>query len=66
MHEPAANPATIESSSLGDVRTFVIGTMALVEGVDSEKSTTAGKDSSLRVRFTEVCVTRDGRWLCVI
>lgn len=60
-----ANPATIESFSLSDMRTFVFGTMALVDGVVTEKATTAGKDSGMRMRFTEVYAKRDGRWLCV-
>jgi ketosteroid isomerase-like protein len=36
-----------------------------VDGLYIEKSTTQGKDSSARYRFTEVYTKRDGRWQCV-
>jgi ketosteroid isomerase-like protein len=47
------------------MRTFVLGTMALVDGVVSQTSATGGKDGNVRMRFTEVYAKRDGRWLCV-
>jgi len=60
-----ANPATVESASIKDMRAMVFGDMALVHGLYAEKSTTRGKDSSLQERFTEVYAKRDGRWQCV-
>jgi len=55
----------IESAGNSDVRTAVFGETAIVHGLYSEKSTTNGKDSSQRIRYTEVYVKRDGRWQCV-
>ena len=38
---------------------------AVVRGSYAEKSTTNGKDSSVKGYYTEVYAKRDGRWQCV-
>jgi len=60
-----ANPAKIESAANSDMKAMVFGTTAIADGLYIEKSTTNGKDTSQRVRWTEVYVKRDGRWQCV-
>ena len=65
LAEMKAGAAKIESSGNSDVRTAVFGETAIVHGLYSEKSATNGKDSSQRIRYTEVYVKRDGRWQCV-
>ena len=65
LAEMKNNPAKIESAVGSDMRVMVFGGTALVHGLYSEKSTTAGKDSSQKWRWTEVYVKRDGRWQCV-
>jgi uncharacterized protein (TIGR02246 family) len=65
LAEMKTNPAKIESAVGSDMRVFVFGDIALVHGLYSEKSTTAGKDTSQKWRWTEVYAKRDGRWQCV-
>jgi ketosteroid isomerase-like protein len=60
-----SNPAKIESIENSDMVTMVFGDTAVVRGVYTEKSTTNGKDSSVKGRYTEVYAKRDGRWRCV-
>jgi len=60
-----ANPAKIESAENGDTIAMVFGDTAVVHGVYTEKSTTNGKDSSMKGRYTEVYAKRDGRWQCM-
>jgi uncharacterized protein (TIGR02246 family) len=65
LEEMRSNPAKIESSENQDMKAMVFGDMAVVSGMYVEKSTTNGKDTSQRGRYTEVYVKRDGRWQCV-
>jgi len=65
LAEMKANPAKIESAANSDMKTMVFDGTAVVDGLYTEKSTTSGKDTSQRVRYTEVYVKRDGRWQCV-
>jgi len=60
-----SNPAKIESAENSDMIAMVFGDTAIVRGVYTEKSTTNGKDSSVKGRYTEVYAKRDGRWQCV-
>ena len=60
-----SNPAKIESTENSDMIAMVFGDTAIVRGVYTEKSTTNGKDSSVKGRYTEVYAKRDGRWQCV-
>jgi len=59
------NPANIESAANSDMKAMVFGDTATVHGLYVEKSTTNGKDTSKQVRWTDVFVRRQGRWLCV-
>ena len=60
-----SNPAKIESAENSDMIAMVFGDTAIVRGVYTEKSTTNGKDSSMKGGYTEVYAKRDGRWQCV-
>ena len=55
-----------ESMALSDMRAIVIGEMAIVCGLDTEKSSNRGKDTSGKYRWTDTFVKRDGRWQCVV
>jgi ketosteroid isomerase-like protein len=65
LAEMKASPAKIESGANSEMKALVFGDTAIVMGLYVEKSTTGGKDSSARHRYTEVYVKRDGRWQCV-
>jgi len=65
LAEMKTSPAKIESGANSDMNALVFGDTAIVMGLYTEKSTTGGKDSSSRHRYTEVYVRRDGRWQCV-
>jgi len=60
-----SSPAKIESAENSDMVAMVFGDTAIVLGVYTEKSTTNGKDTSMKGRYTEVYAKRDGRWQCV-
>jgi ketosteroid isomerase-like protein len=65
LAEMKANPAKIESAENSDMIAMVFGDTVVVHGVYTEKSTTNGKDSSRKGRYTEVYAKRDGRWQCM-
>ena len=60
-----SNPAKMESIENSDMVAMVFGNTAVVRGSYAEKSTTNGKDSSVKGYYTEVYAKRDGRWQCV-
>jgi hypothetical protein len=43
----------------------VLGSVAVVQGSDTEKSTNDGKDSSGKYVWTDVFAKRDGKWVAV-
>ena len=55
----------IQSSVVSEMKAFVLGDQAVVQGLSTEKRSVAGKDTSGQDRFTDVFVKRDGRWQCV-
>jgi len=55
----------LESFEFGPMDVKVIGSVAVVQGSDTEKSTTNGKDSSGKWVWMDVFVKRDGKWLAV-
>ena len=55
----------LESFEFGPMDVKVIGSVAVVQGSDTEKSTTKGKDSSGKWVWTDVFVKRDGKWVAV-
>ncbi len=65
LAEMKNNTAQIESAANSDMMAMVFGDTAIVHGLYDEKSTTNGKDTSQKGRYTEVYVKRDGRWQCV-
>lgn len=54
-----------ESFTLDDTKVGVFGDTAVVFGLETEKSTYQGKDSSGQYRFTDVFVKRNGVWQAV-
>jgi ketosteroid isomerase-like protein len=54
-----------ESYEFGPLDVKVIGTVGIVQGTDTEKSSYAGKDSSGKYAWTDVFAKRDGKWVAV-
>jgi len=55
----------IQSFDFGPMDVKVVGTVAVVQGSDTEKSTTKGKDSSGKYAWMDVFAKRDGKWQAV-
>jgi len=55
----------IESIEFGPMDVKVMGSVAVVQGSDTEKSTTKGKDTSGKWVWMDVFVKRDGKWVVV-
>jgi ketosteroid isomerase-like protein len=55
----------IETFKIDDLQVHVDGDTAVVFGVETEKSTYKGTDSSGQYRFTDVFVKRDGSWKAI-
>src|ERR1051325_1995291 len=55
----------LESVELGPMDVKVIGTVAIVQGSDTEKSSAKGKDTSGKWVWMDVFVNRDGKWQAV-
>jgi ketosteroid isomerase-like protein len=56
---------TLTSFDFGSMDVKVIGSVAIVQGSDTEKSTTKGKDSSGKYVWMDVFAKRDGKWQAV-
>lgn len=54
-----------ESLKLDDLKVRVFGDTAVVYGLDTEKSSYKGKDTSGQYRWTDVFVKRNGVWQAV-
>ncbi len=54
-----------ESFKLDSLTVHVHGDTAVAFGLETEKSTYKGADSSGQYRFTDVFAKRDGRWMAV-
>jgi uncharacterized protein (TIGR02246 family) len=54
-----------ESYDFGVMNVKVLGNVAVVQGSDTEKSTTEGADSSGKYVWMDVFVKRDGKWVAV-
>jgi uncharacterized protein (TIGR02246 family) len=54
-----------ESAENGPMDVKVLGNVAVVQGSDTEKSITNGKDSSGKYVWMDVFVKRDGKWVAV-
>jgi ketosteroid isomerase-like protein len=57
--------ARTESMKLDEVKVRVLGDTAIVHGLETEKSTYKGADTSGQYRFTDIFVKRDGAWAAV-
>jgi ketosteroid isomerase-like protein len=55
----------IESFEMGPMEVKVLGNVAIVQGSDTEKSITNGKDSSGKYVWMDVFVKRGGKWVAV-
>jgi ketosteroid isomerase-like protein len=55
----------VESETNSEMKAFVFGDAAVVNGVVTVKASAGGKDTSGRWRYTDVFAKRDGRWQCV-
>lgn len=60
-----SNTSKTESAVNSEMKVIVFGDRAIVNGLATEKSSKAGKDTSGQFRFTDVFVKREGRWQCV-
>ena len=54
-----------ESYKLDELKVRVYGDTAVVHGLETEKSSYKGKDTSGQYRFTDVFVKRNGRWQAI-
>ena len=55
----------MESFEFGPMSVKVIGNVAVVQGSDTEKSMTEGKDTSGKWAWMDVFEKRDGKWVAV-
>jgi uncharacterized protein (TIGR02246 family) len=66
LAEMKSGRAKLESFEFGPMDVKVLGSVAIVQGTNTEKSTTTdGKDSSGKYAWMDVFVKRDGRWVIV-
>lgn len=56
---------TITSMANRDVTARIMGNFAIVQGMDDEHSSFAGKDTSGTYSWTDVFANRGGRWVAV-
>jgi uncharacterized protein (TIGR02246 family) len=66
LAELKAKTLKFESMAFSDMKAIVLGETAIVNGLDTEKSSYRGKDTSGKYRWTDIFVKRDGRWQCVV
>lgn len=55
----------LDSFEIGPMDVKVIGSIAVVQGSDTEKSSNKGKDTSGKWVWMDVFVNRDGKWQAV-
>ena len=55
----------VETYEIGPMSVKVLGNVAVVQGSDTEKSVTEGKDSSGKYVWMDVFEKRDGKWQAV-
>ena len=65
LAEVKSGAAKIESFEFGPMDVKVLGGVAVVQGSDTEKSSTHGKDTSGKWVWMDVFVKRDGKWVAV-
>jgi ketosteroid isomerase-like protein len=65
LNDVKSGASKIESFEFGPMDVKVIGTVAVVQGSDTEKSSAKGKDTSGKWVWMDVFVNRDGKWRAV-
>jgi ketosteroid isomerase-like protein len=65
MADWKSGKSKLESFEFGPMDVKVLGSVAVVQGSDTEKSTTNGKDSSGKFAWMDVFAKRDGKWVAV-
>jgi ketosteroid isomerase-like protein len=65
MADVKSGAQTLASFEFGPMDVKVLGSVAVVQGSDTEKSTTNGKDSSGKWVWMDVFVNRGGKWVAV-
>ena len=55
----------LESFEFGPMDVKVLGNVAVVQGSDTEKSSSGGKDTSGKYAWMDVFVKREGKWVAV-
>jgi len=55
----------MDSFDMGSMQVKMVGGAAVVQGSDTEKSTSNGKDSSGKYVWMDVFAKRDGKWMAV-
>lgn len=65
MADWKSGKSKLESFEFGPMDVKVMGSIAVVQGSDTEKSTTNGKDSSGKYAWMDVFAKRDGKWVAV-
>jgi len=65
LDDVKSGASKLESFEIGPMDVKVMGTIAVVQGSDTEKSSTKGKDTSGKWVWMDVFVNRDGKWQAV-
>jgi ketosteroid isomerase-like protein len=65
MADYKSGASKLESFEFGPMDVKVLGSTAVVQGSDTEKSVTAGKDSSGKYAWMDVFVKRGDKWVAV-
>ena len=65
LNDVKSGASKIESFEFGPMDVKVIGTVAIVQGSDTEKSSTKGKDTSGKWVWMDVFMNRNGKWQAV-
>lgn len=65
LEDVKSGASKIDSFEFGPMEVKVIGTVAVVQGTDTEKSSLRGKDTSGKWAWMDVFVNRNGKWQAV-
>jgi ketosteroid isomerase-like protein len=65
LNDVKSGTSKLETFEIGPMDVKVIGTIAIVQGSDTEKSSSKGKDTSGKWVWMDVFVNRDGKWQAV-
>lgn len=65
LNDVKSGASKLDSFEFGPIDVKVIGTVAVVQGSDKEKSTTKGADTSGKWVWMDVFVNRAGKWQAV-